>query len=395
MIRQIEKTRLENTSPCHISHRPDGGKKVVTTAVLENVTSINVNDKGIKSATMQLANNFFRRCLSVARDSHLCNFIRAKTRKYPQAREDMLRWKVYNTFWYYDIELLPGVTTRGHYPQATPLLPRMLLRNCNLKGADCLDIGSMEGLIPVLMCRQGAHRVLATDFNFHAYSKMLAVMKYYGVAFSFKRLDLLYDLANKIASPTWRGFDLINLSGVLYHVFSPFHVLAGLRPLLKRGGLMIVSTNVINRDGFSMEFNNSGKLQSEANTFWYLSIKMFDYMLRYFQLVPIDCLYYKHPLKDVVRYSPGFEAAYLSVVCRAVSDRGAAFSDKWLSESVARSWEYLLCNQKMIDAQASSTISYRAGSEPIDLSKRIGQSKPLEPTPYSYDTHLLRLDDRI
>src|SRR5207237_67553 len=84
------------------------------------------------------------------------------------------------------------------------------------------------------------------------------------------------------------GFDLINLSGVLYHVFSPLHVLAGLRPALKKGGLMIVSTNVINRDDYSMEFNNSGKLQKEANTFWYLSIRMFDYMLRYFQLVPID-----------------------------------------------------------------------------------------------------------
>jgi len=307
----------------------------------------------------------------------------------------MLQLKLYTAFWYYDIELLPGVTTRGQYPATTPLLPRMFLRNCDLTGADCLDIGSMEGLIPVLMSRQGARRVLATDFNFHCYTKMAAVMRYYDVHFSFKRIDLLYDLANKIAGSKWRGFDLINLSGVLYHVFSPFHVLAGLRPLLKKNGLMIVSTNVINREDFSMEFNNSGKLQSEPNTFWYLSIEMFDYMLRYFQLVPIDCLYYKHPPQDVVRYAKGFDAGYLSVVCRAVSDKGAAFGDKWLSASVAESWEYLLCNQKMIDAQASSTISYRAGSEPIDLGKRLAQSKPLEPTPYSYDTHLLRLDDRI
>jgi SAM-dependent methyltransferase len=302
---------------------------------------------------------------------------------------------MYNNFWYYDVELLPDVITQGQYPKTTPLLPRMLLRNCNLKGADCLDIGSMEGLVPVLMCRQGARRVLASDFNFHTYGKMCAVMKYYGVDFSFKRIDLLYDLANKIASPKWRGFDLINLSGVLYHVFSPFHVLAGVRPLLKRGGLMIVSTNVINRNDFSMEFNNSGTLQSECNTFWYLSIKMLDYMLRYFQLVPIDCLYYKYPPKDVVRYAKDFDAGYLSVVCRAVSDRGAAFSDKWLSESVTGAWEYLLCNQKMIDAQASSTISYCAGDEAIDLSERLGRSKPLETAPYPHDTHLLRLLDRI
>jgi 2-polyprenyl-3-methyl-5-hydroxy-6-metoxy-1,4-benzoquinol methylase len=345
--------------------------------------------------TMRLAPNVSRKCLSVAHRSHFCNFVWTKIRKYPQTREDMLQWKLYSKFWYYGIELLPGVATRGQFPETMPLLPRMLLRNCNLKGADCLDVGSMEGLIPVLMCRQGARRVLAADFNFHAYSKMVAVMRYYGVAFSFKRLGLLYDLANKIYSPKWRGFDLVNLSGVLYHVFSPFHVLAGVRPLLKKDGLMIVSTNVINRDDFSMEFNNSGKLQSESNTFWYPSIDMFDYMLRYFQLAPIDCLYYKYPPQDEVRYSSKYDAGYLSVVCRAVSDRGMAASDKWLSESVARSWEYLLCNQKRIDAQASSIIKYGAGGRPIDLKKRISQSKPLEPTPYSYDTHLLRLDDRI
>jgi 2-polyprenyl-3-methyl-5-hydroxy-6-metoxy-1,4-benzoquinol methylase len=348
-----------------------------------------------KKGTMQLANKAFHKSLSVASDSHFCNFMWTRMRKYPRSGEHLLQWNLFNSFWYYDIELLPGIIARGQYPETTPFLPRMLLRTCNLKGADCLDIGSMEGLIPVLMCRQGARRVLATDFNFHCYTKMGAVKKYYGVDFSFKRLDLLYDLANKIASSKWRGFDLINLSGVLYHVLSPFHVLAGLRPLLKKGGLMIVSTNVINRDDFSMEFNNSGKLQAEANTFWYLSIKMFDYMLRYFQLVPIDCLYYKHPPNDAIRYAREYDAGYLSVVCRAVSDGGAAFNDKWLSESVAGAWEYLLCNQKMMHAQAQSTLSYSAGSDPIDLSTRVGQSKPLATTPYSYDTHLLKLEDRI
>src|SRR5438105_4811491 len=135
------------------------------------------------------------------RDLRLYNAIRAKTRKYPQSRAEMLQWKLYNTFWFYDVELLPGVITKGQFPDTMPLLPRMLLRKCDLTGADCLDIGSMEGLIPVLMCRQGARRVLATDFSFHAYAKMAAVMKYYGVQFSFKRIGLLYDLAKKITSP--------------------------------------------------------------------------------------------------------------------------------------------------------------------------------------------------
>ena len=85
----------------------------------------------------------------------------------------------------------------------------------------------------------------SNGFQVSLYSKMSAVMKYYDVNFSFKRVGALYDLASKIASTQWPGFDLINLSGVLYHVFSPFHVLAGLRPLLKKNGLIIVSTNVV------------------------------------------------------------------------------------------------------------------------------------------------------
>lgn len=354
---------------------------------------------------MQITNFAREKGLSLVLDSRLYGSLSpliakwwpppVKVHRYPKSREEMLQWKLYNAFWYYDVELMPDVIAKGQYSQTVPLLPRMLLRNCDLNGADCLDIGSMEGLIPTLMCRQGARRVLATDFNYHCYRKMSAVMKYYDVDFSFKRIGFLYDLASKIASPRWPGFDFINLSGVLYHVFSPFHVLAGVRPLLKKGGLIIVSTNVIDRDEFAMEFNNGGRLQSELNTFWYLTIPMFDYMLRYFQLAPIDCLYYKHPPQDAVRWVEGSNTGYLSVVCRAVEDKGAASGDTWLTGSVSTSWEYLLCNQRMIDGQSRSEISYRNGDETIDLKERVTQTKPLEAAPFTHDTHLLRLADRI
>ena len=54
---------------------------------------------------------------------------------------------------------MPGLITKGQYPDSFPMLPRMLLRNCDLRGTTCLDLGSMEGLMPVLMCRQGAKAV--------------------------------------------------------------------------------------------------------------------------------------------------------------------------------------------------------------------------------------------
>jgi hypothetical protein len=54
---------------------------------------------------------------------------------------------------------------------------------------------------------------------------------------------------------------------------------------------MIVSTNVVNRKYYSIEFNDRGKLQTEGNTFWCPSIPLFDYMLRYLRLAPIDRVY--------------------------------------------------------------------------------------------------------
>ncbi len=318
--------------------------------------------------------------------SALYHPLKAMLRTVPRSAEEAKNSAIFNEWYYYSVELFPGVIKRGIYPDYLPMLPRMLLRNCDLRNADCLDIGSMEGLIPVLMCKQGARNVLATDFNFHCYQKMRALMAAHGVNFDFKRIGTLYDLDKKIPNRRLRGFDLINLSGVLYHVFSPLHVLAGLRPLLKQGGLMIVSTNVINRDDYSMEFNNSGKLQSEANTFWYVSIHALDYMLRYFQLAPIDCVYYEFP---------GTNIGYFAAVCRAISDRGAQFKDQWLSNSIAQSWEYLLCNQTMLESQDVSAIRYRGDNGPINLAEKNSQTAPVGAAIHSHDTHLLKLADTL
>jgi 2-polyprenyl-3-methyl-5-hydroxy-6-metoxy-1,4-benzoquinol methylase len=87
--------------------------------------------------------------------------------------------------------------------------------------------------------------VVATDATDHCQAKMAALRHYYGTEFSFQKVGLMYDLAHKLRKAGNAGFDVINLSGLLYHVFSPLMVLAGVRPLLKKQGLMIVSTNVV------------------------------------------------------------------------------------------------------------------------------------------------------
>lgn len=320
---------------------------------------------------------------------------------HPSAAEDLRNHKLLNQWWYYGIELLEGVESAGAFPRDLPMLPRRLLRNCELAGTACLDLGSMEGLMPTLMCRGGATRVVATDAAEHCLEKLCAVRHYYKVDFDFRVVGLMYDLHQKLAG---ESFDLINCSGLLYHVVSPMDVLLGCRPLLKRNGLMIVSTNVVLAERCSMEFNDGGRLQEEANTFWYLSVKYFDYMLRFLKLQPIDCAFFPHSqIRSAVRYIADVPTGYMSVVCRTVDDVLPAPTDHWMALAMQHSWEMNgLTNWDRAGAQKPSTIPYRANparpmdsvtGQSIDLHAAVMDSASHVTAPAPCDTQYLRLSD--
>jgi 2-polyprenyl-3-methyl-5-hydroxy-6-metoxy-1,4-benzoquinol methylase len=308
-------------------------------------------------------------------------------------------------WWYYSVELAPGRIAKGVYPDDLPMLPRIMLRRCLFAGLDCLDLGSMEGLIPTLMKRQGARRVTATDFNDHCAAKMAAVRTQYEADFEFQSVGLLYDLGRAMPRS---GYDLINLSGLLYHVFSPLLILAAVRPLLKRDGLMIVSTNVVTGDGHFMEFNNHGRLQTEANTFWYPSVRLLDYMLRFMKLAPIDCESLPHQTIAAGSIAAGGEyvfdkpSGYLSVVCRATDDVMAGADDAWMRKAAAGSWEHLhLTDWRRAAQQPVSPIRYdrqndrsnRHDQDCIDLFDAVHTNKPYTKITDRRDSHILFLDD--
>ncbi len=328
---------------------------------------------------------------------------RAAMQRLPETSDALQESPIFKAWWYYTVELLPGLTKEGIYPEDFPLLPRMLLRNCDLGGTTCLDLGSMEGLLPVLMRRQGADKVLATDANYHCYEKIGAIRRYYKVQFDFQQIGSMYDLSSKLRGHG--GFDLINLSGVLYHVFSPMHVIAGARPLLKKDGLMILSTNVVNRHDFSMEFNVRGKLQREGNTFWYPSIPLYDYMLRYLRLAPIDCLYLPYSERDSVRYVEGLDAGYLAVVCRATDQAAVEPDDEWAQRSSKGSWEIINSSDiRMLEKQPHSRIRYKAKVDSrfrkadglsIDLPRAVKEMPPVYRAEKPEDSNWLRLEDAV
>jgi len=328
---------------------------------------------------------------------------RLSPQSFPDTAEQLEKSDLFLGWWYYSVELLPGLITKGQYPDSFPMLPRILLRNCHLHGTTCLDLGSMEGLMPILMCRRGAKAVLATDAIDHCREKMAALRYYYKASFEFQQVGLMYDLNNKLRKSGRSSFDIINLSGLLYHVFSPLMLLAAIRPLLKRNGLLIASTNVVVDDSFTMQFNNAGRLQEEVNTFWYLSVGALDYVLRYLKLAPIDCLYISHrDIKSSVRYVTDVESGYLSVVCRAKDDPIASREDTWMLKSAQHSWEYAgLVDWDSCNQQAVTQVPYSATIERNLLRDDTGTIDLLRALPVrvigeaqrSSDAHVLHLAD--
>lgn len=322
--------------------------------------------------------------------------------RYPATPDQLRGSPLLNSWWYYGVELLPGIVAKGQYPPEMPMLPRLLLRRCRLKGASCLDIGSMEGLMPVLMSRGGAGRVLAVDGADHCVEKLAAVQHYYGTSFEYRTVGPMYSLSETLGT---ESFDLINCSGLLYHVFSPLMVLAGIRGSLRRNGLMIVSTNVIVDPEPYADFNAAGCLQVEPNTFWYLSTGLLDYLLRYLRLLPIACAHQPHEtMATEWRMRTGKRSAYLSVLCRAVDDLVPDPGDDWMADSAARSWEHgWHTDWGLADSQPVSRIRlHRRGvrelvrrREPgrIDLTATVEAQAPLTSVPLS-DSHTLRLGDR-
>jgi 2-polyprenyl-3-methyl-5-hydroxy-6-metoxy-1,4-benzoquinol methylase len=320
-------------------------------------------------------------------------------RRYPKTADELAAGDLYNAWWYYSVELLPGLVTRGVYPAELPMLPRLMLRECgDLRGADCLDLGSMEGLVPALMAKGGARSVLATDAVPHCVEKMEAVKHYHGVSFEYRSVGLMYELHEKLQG----SFDVINCSGLLYHVVSPLMVLLGLRPLVKRGGLIIVSTNVTLEDRMVMEFNDAGRMQAEENTFWYPTARLYDYWLRYLKLAPVRALFVPHEAvrKPGANYVFDKPSGYLSVLCRAEDDALAGEGDDWMKGSVASSWEYEGLSdwaragsapRAVVKAPEPDARFVRRSGACIDLHRFVAESEPLTEASDERDTHLLRL----
>lgn len=224
-------------------------------------------------------------------------------------------------YWYYTVETEPGIFTPGfQFPNLA--ITRDMLRRTEVEGKRCYDIGTMEGLLPTLMAKRGASKVVVMDAINYS-EKIRLVHDLHGVSYDYHpnvQLDAVPQfIRNKarmdgtyLDRHDYRS-DVTVIAGILYHVFSPFHLLGHARSITREGGIVIVETAAMKRNDFTMQYNFEGKryIYDWTDT-WFPSLPLLDYMMRMCKLQPIDVQWvwnFNYP--DVIR---------VAVACRAMPD---------------------------------------------------------------------------
>lgn len=187
--------------------------------------------------------------------------------------------------WYYTIELSPGELTPGQ-DHANVATTRALLRHVAFRGASCLDIGTQEAMLPVLMKRAGAGYVAAYD-RLDLSERIRRVKRAYAVDFDYIGGIQLADLPRALEARGHRIVDVVVFSGVLYHMINPLGGLATARSFCRRGGLFLLETAAVQDRQMALHFNAAGRLYGVFANFFLPTTACIDYFLRMLRLRPL------------------------------------------------------------------------------------------------------------
>ncbi len=220
--------------------------------------------------------------------------------------DDRLR-SVQELPWYYTAELAPGVFSKGH-DHASVAVTRMLLRGVHFQGRRCLDVGTAEGLVPILLSKQGAGEVVATDRADNS-EKIAHLKDAYEARFEYHPRRQIHELPSLFDAAGDRFFDLVICSGVLYHMINPLGYLALLRGLCRRGGLFLLETAAIQLPEETLVFNSGGRFYGTLSNYFVPTTAWVDYALRMLGLRPLHAAF----LGGQNRH----ECLRLAVLCRS------------------------------------------------------------------------------
>jgi 2-polyprenyl-3-methyl-5-hydroxy-6-metoxy-1,4-benzoquinol methylase len=291
--------------------------------------------------------------------------------------------------WYHSIEVEPGVWTPGkNYPNIA--LTRDVLARCTVDNAVCLDVGTMDGLVAVLLCRRGAARVVACD-RYDRNEQIEFIKRKLNADFSYVSRVSLSQV--RIGAPRLveGPFDLIVFSGVLYHMYDPMVGLALIRSMVRPGGIVVVETYAVLSERAISYFNAGGNIEHDPHNYWNMSAVMLDYLLRFFRLRALDCRYFE--LKGALA-EDGSKLLRVCVPCEAVieglADPGDTFMEFDQRDDDADYPLWRAAQQKLpLTYRPAFEALPRRGSGAVDLYAAITGTAPLA---FTDSDHRLALD---
>jgi len=293
--------------------------------------------------------------------------------------------------WYYSIELQKGIFTKGNnFPNV--VLTRKILKNIEVKNKCCLDVGSMEGLIPTLLKRQGAHHVFAYDRRADLSDKINIVKKAYDVDFHFIEGRSLNKLPEELKKLNYFPFDIIVFSGVLYHMFDPLGGLAIVRGLLRNGGILLLETGAVIDKAMAMYFNAKGRFYPRTNYFM-ASLDALDYMLRFLRLKPLDVIYFKQGKKT----PDGLQKCRVCIPSLAIDEPLKGDGDQWMNKDFQTDFKEFLCWDELKNTEP--IIKYHTRNSNLIIRKDTGSVNIYETVvntheyPINKEDSILRLND--
>jgi 2-polyprenyl-3-methyl-5-hydroxy-6-metoxy-1,4-benzoquinol methylase len=236
---------------------------------------------------------------------------------------DTLQRLLSENWWYHRMNLGGGRTTPGKY--GDNLIPvAYLMKHVDLTGMKCLDIGAMDGKMSFLMERLGGN-VLSVDGVGKA--TVPGLIDAFGSTVRYQRGVILENLPELLS--TEGLFDFVLCSGVAYHVYSPFDLIANVRQLLKNGGLALFETAALVDDENMYMALNRGDMYNEHTTLWIPTTACFRYMLRFLSLRVLGEAELRMHDYRVVRHTWLVQAEKPSMLTREVDD-------SWLATLLGR-----------------------------------------------------------
>lgn len=290
--------------------------------------------------------------------------------------------------WYYSIETAPGQFTQGHdHPNLA--ITRKLLRNIQLDGMDCLDVGTQEAVVPILLKKAGARSVTAYD-RFDFTDKIRRIQGIYGAEFNYINGIQLRDLPARLDAAGSRFFDLVVFSGVLYHLIDPLGLLALVRGFVKLGGLLVIETIVKRGDQETLIFNASAGSGGKGSNYFIPTSAWVEYVLRLLALRPLHGLY----LGD----GEGKGLARLALLCRSEAAPCPLKPDPWMQLPFHRRMFYDECQ---VDWEGVASHQSAIHFKPYDSQVTAISDRPvsavfkLAPYPHTLEEVRLRLNAQL